>query len=96
LNNQHNLSSIPIGQRVQLKKINANRRITHRLTELGLTPGVELTVVQDNGGPLLLSVRGSRIAIGRDMADQILVTVFEGKLHLHNQPTNLIVNQIAK
>lgn len=68
------LSSVPVGQSVLLTKIDAGRRLTHRLTELGLTPGVELSVTQDNGGPLMISVRGSRIAIGRGMAKKIRVT----------------------
>jgi Fe2+ transport system protein FeoA len=57
-----------------LDEIQAGRRLTHRLAELGLTPGVTLSVVQGNGGPLLISVRGSRIAIGRGMAHKLLVT----------------------
>ena len=67
------LSTVPIGQPIRLVKIDAGRRLTHRLTELGLTPGVEFTVIQNTGGPLLISVRGSRIALGREMARKILV-----------------------
>ena len=89
MSNDHPLSSTPIGQTVQLKKINADRRITHRLTELGLTPGVELSVIQDNGGPLLITVRGSRIAIGRDMANKIQVTPIGQQISLQNQTKNL-------
>lgn len=73
MNNNHILSSVAINQPVQLAKIDAGRRFSHRLTELGLTPGVELSVIQNNGGPLLLSVRGFRIAIGREMANKIHV-----------------------
>jgi ferrous iron transport protein A len=72
------LSTVPIGQPVRLAKIDAGRRLTHRLTELGLTPGVELTVIQNTGGPLLISVRGSRIALGREMARKILVAPQNG------------------
>jgi Fe2+ transport system protein FeoA len=50
-----------------------DRCVVHRLLELGLTPGVELRVVQDNGGPMLVSVRGSRVALGRDLADNLWV-----------------------
>ena len=96
MSNQHTLSSIPVGQQVQLQKINAERRIAHRLTELGLTPGVALTIIQDNGGPLLISVRGSRIAIGREMADNIQVTSMQSNPTLGKQSSNLLVNQLAK
>ena len=71
-------SSFPLtmavrGQLVRLTKIMAGRKLTHRLTELGLTPGVNLEVLHDHGGPLLLAVRDSRLALGRGMASKILV-----------------------
>lgn len=64
----------PVGQPVNLISIDAGKKLTHRLNELGLTPGVELIIVQDAGGPLLISVRDSRVAIGRGMAQKMLVT----------------------
>ena len=67
------LSMATIGETVRLVNINAGKRLTHRLTELGMTPGTELTILQDAGGPLLLSVRDSRVALGRGMAHKMLV-----------------------
>jgi Fe2+ transport system protein FeoA len=61
------------GQLVRLTKIMAGRKLTHRLTELGLTPGVHFEVLHDHGGPLLLAVRDSRLALGRGMASKIFV-----------------------
>ncbi len=49
--------------------------MARRLAELGLTPGVCLRVVQDAGGPLLVSVRNSRVALGRGIADKLTVQV---------------------
>lgn len=69
------LSMAGAGQLLQLVEIQAGRQLTHRLAELGLTRGVTLQVVQDAGGPLLISVRGSRVAIGRGMAHKLLVQV---------------------
>ena len=71
-------SSFPLtmavrGQLVRLTKIMAGRKLTHRLTELGLTPGVHFEVLHDHGGPLLLAVRDSRLALGRGMASKIFV-----------------------
>ncbi len=65
-----------VGQKVRLQQINAGRKLTHRLTELGLTPGVELTIIQDSG-PLLLAVRDSRVAVGRGMASKMRVASCE-------------------
>ncbi len=67
------LSNVSAGQSVKLVCVDAGHRLTHRLAELGLTPGVEFTVLQVNGGPLVISVRNSRIAIGRGMAEKINV-----------------------
>ena len=74
IQNQSPLSMAVAGQELRLVEIQAGRRLAHRLAELGLTPGVTLRVVQKNGGPLLISVRGSRIAIGRGLAHKLLVT----------------------
>ncbi|MFC1976308.1 ferrous iron transport protein A [Chloroflexota bacterium] len=67
------LTMVKPGQRVKLVDIAAGRRLRHRLTELGLTPGVELKVMQDEGGPLLLAVHDTRLALGRGMAHKIIV-----------------------
>lgn len=56
-----------------LRCLQVDRCVIHRLIELGLTPGTRVRVVQDAGGPMLLSVRGSRIALGRDLAERVWV-----------------------
>jgi Fe2+ transport system protein FeoA len=68
------LSSIHEGRRAILKKITGGRQLRGRLAALGLLPGTELEVVQNSGhGPFVVSVRGSRIVIGRGMASRIEV-----------------------
>jgi Fe2+ transport system protein FeoA len=69
------LTHAPVGQRTRLVEIRGGREITHRLVEMGLTPGVEITILQDSGGPLLLAVRDSRIALGRGMAYRVRVAL---------------------
>lgn len=48
-----------------------------RLEDMGLTPGTKVTVVKSApfNGPLEVYVRGSRLAIGRGMAERIFVEV---------------------
>jgi Fe2+ transport system protein FeoA len=72
------LAAASQGQRLRLIEIDAGKQLTHRLTELGLTLGVELMIVHDSGGPLVLSVRGSRVAIGRGMASKMRVMAVQG------------------
>ena len=45
-----------------------------RLVSLGFTPGTEVCMTQNYGrGPLIVTVRGTRVALGRMEAGQILV-----------------------
>ncbi len=68
------LAMTAVGETVRLVHIDTGKKLKHRLTELGLTAGVEITVVQHNGGPLLVAVRDSRVAIGQGMAHKMRVT----------------------
>ena len=64
-----------IGEEVRLECIRGGEKMAHRLTEMGLTPGVSISIVQDAGGPLLLSVLDARIALGRGMAQKVMVSL---------------------
>ena len=46
-----------------------------RLMDMGLTPGTRVTVVKSCPfrGPVEIAVRGSRLALGRGMADRVFV-----------------------
>ena len=75
------LSSIKAGQTVILVEILARRRSAQRLAELGLTPKTPITVLQSMPGqPLLIRVRGSRLAIDRTIADQLCVRKMDIKM----------------
>lgn len=69
------LAECPRDHKACLRCLEVDRCLLHRLTELGMTPGVELRVVHDAGGPMLVSVRGSRVALGRELAEKIWVEV---------------------
>lgn len=52
----------------------ANRcKAKRRLYELGLHKGVKFEVIKNNIGPVILSVSGSKLAIGRGLANKIYV-----------------------
>ena len=67
------LSMVCAGDRVRLVKINAGEKLACRLASMGLTPGVEMRVLGDSGGPKTICVRDSRIAVGYGAAHKILV-----------------------
>lgn len=52
-------------------------RFRKRLEDMGLTPGTKVTVMKSApfNGPFEVQVRGSRLAIGRGMAERIFVEV---------------------
>ena len=48
--------------------------LQRRLADLGLTPGTEIGIVScGRPGPVVLEVRGSRLALGWGVADKIVV-----------------------
>ena len=59
---------------VTLISIVGGRGIRSKLYSMGLVPGVRLRVLSRNGaGPVIVAVGDFRLAIGRGMAEKILV-----------------------
>jgi Fe2+ transport system protein FeoA len=68
------LTKIREGNKAVLQAVEGGRQLRSRLAALGLLPGTELEVIQNSGhGPFVVSVKGSRIVIGRGMAEGITV-----------------------
>jgi len=54
--------------------LQGGRGFVSRLAALGFIPGARLTVVQNYGhGPLIVLIRQTRVALGRNEANRILV-----------------------
>ena len=73
---EHGLSlgRIESGAWVQIERMTGGHQFLSRLASLGFTPGARLKVVQNYGhGPLIVSVRDTRVALGRGEAEKILV-----------------------
>ncbi len=67
------LTSVRVGQSVRVSRVDGGHGLRGRLCAMGLTPGTPVEVVADGGGPVVLSVLGSRVMIGRGMAAKIMV-----------------------
>ena len=68
------LAIVQVGRRVRFVAVDAGRGLQSRLSSMGLVPGVEIEVLQNSlQGPFLIAVKGSRIMIGRGMAQKIMV-----------------------
>lgn len=68
------LSGVDAGSSVRVVCLFGGQEAKRKLLDMGLVPGELLKVVQnDSDGPLLLQVQGSRLMIGRGLADKIRV-----------------------
>jgi DtxR family Mn-dependent transcriptional regulator len=74
------LSRLQPGQTGSICSVEANSKVTQRLADLGLTPDTSILVVKTVpfDGPVEVAVRGSRLAVGKDIARCILVKMNEG------------------
>ncbi len=69
------LAMLPPYQRAVVRRIVGGRCLVRRLVELGFTPNTEVYVVKSPPGPVLVWVKGSRVALGWGVAMKILVEV---------------------
>jgi ferrous iron transport protein B len=69
------LMGLVSGEKAIIRKLRGGHSILSRLAALGFTPGTVVTMVHNGDhGPILVSVRGSRVALGRGEAAHILVS----------------------
>ena len=68
------LSCAECGEKLIVSGHAGGEQATRRLIDMGLTPGTKVEVLQRNGGPLVVSCRGCRLALGRGLSEKILVT----------------------
>lgn len=61
------------GDNGKVKKIYAGWNATKRLYEMGLNTGAKFQVIKNDTGPIILSLSGNKIAIGRGLAEKIMV-----------------------
>jgi len=62
------------GELVTVTGIRAGRGLQRRLADMGLTPGVQIRVINSGAsGPVLIDLRGTRVALGRGIAQKIVV-----------------------
>jgi len=70
------LAMVSSGEAVQVVDVKAGWGLRRKLADMGLTPGVNIRVVNcQMTGPVIIELRGSRLALGHGMAQKILVKV---------------------
>ncbi len=73
------LIDVPAGKVAEVVLIVGGRNAVNRLCEMGLTPETTVRVSKRApvGGPVIVSVRSTEVAIGRGIASKILVKIIE-------------------
>ena len=68
------LAMVAPGETVKVTGIGAGGGLRRRLADMGLIPGVRIKVINSHKpGPVLIDLRGARVALGRGVAQKIAV-----------------------
>ncbi len=71
------LTDLPHGKDARVTAVNGSGRVTRRLLEMGVIPGVSLKIVKDApfGDPIEVRLRGYSLAMRRSEADAIEIVI---------------------
>lgn len=61
------------GEENIIKKVGGSPEVKKHLEDLGFVAGGAVTIVSEIGGNLIVSVKESRVAVSREMAQKIMV-----------------------
>ncbi len=61
------------GKTAQVIEIVGGSNVNRKLADLGIFPGSFVEILKNEGGPVLLAVGASRLALGRGMAEKVIV-----------------------
>ncbi len=67
------LSMVGAGEENIIRKVGGNEDTKRFLENLGFVVGGTVSVVSEINGNLIVNVKDSRVAIGKDMANRIMV-----------------------
>ncbi len=68
------LSEMNTGDTAAIHSFRGGQLVNNRLASLGFTPGARVNMTQNFGsGPLIVTIRGTRVALGRGEAAKIIV-----------------------
>jgi ferrous iron transport protein A len=69
------LPMLPPGKEAIINECRASAATKLFLEGLGIMPGSSITVISEISGNLIVSIKGSRLALNRGVAQQVLVQV---------------------
>ncbi len=85
--NLTSLYKLKAGKTAKISSIRGERKILQRLLDMGLTPGTQIKVakIAPMGGPVEILVRGSKLALGQNIANNVFVETTQK----NTQPTEV-------
>lgn len=57
----------------KVKGIDAGKCATKRLYEMGFNTGAAVKIIKNDSGPLIVSLNGNKVALGRGVAGKIML-----------------------
>lgn len=67
------LTFADVGKEMMIKKVGGNADTRKFLEGLGFVAGAGVTVINQIGGNVIVNVKGSRVAVSKEMANRIMV-----------------------
>ncbi|MCI9404863.1 MAG: ferrous iron transport protein A [Clostridia bacterium] len=67
------LIQAPQGESITVVRVAADEKTRKHLQDLGIVSGAQLTPLSFSDGSMIVCVRDSRIAVNRDIAENIIV-----------------------
>ena len=71
------LSQARPGEKLVIMEMRAGRTAHLKLTSLGLHPGDVIEIISSNYGKLVVAHNNTRVALGRGIAEKIMVDIVE-------------------
>lgn len=67
------LAMVSIGEKRKIKSLTGTEDIKKHLIDLGFVSGQDVLVLGDSAAGMILLVKGTKLALNRDLAQKILV-----------------------
>ena len=67
------LTVAPAGEKMTIMRLGGNHELQCHLEDMGFVAGGLVTVISAIEGNLILNVKGTRVAVGRELATHIMV-----------------------
>lgn len=68
------LTNLQRGETGKVTMIDAGKQATKRLYEIGFNTSASITVIKNDSGPVIVSINGNKVAVGRGLAHKVMLT----------------------